>query len=600
MLWKSLLSRSIPHVVLVTGDTVETWSMFGRGLHEQRLFFQNACPKANRIYALGNHDIYWPIDLFRTEPVSRRKVLSAFLNTNPDDLYGKRIYPTSGSKSDLEFGAWYWHLLRFANGESILIAVLDSTRSIWLASGEISADQMAWLGHQGNNAQRTAYGELLRKCEEIDRPSGSSRYQDALQKAKLMVMIHHHPLPPQEINSDRSAPTVGRLAGIWEGTRVFRNAHLFLRELFYHRPLLILHGHKHTPALASIAPNPRLRPVTILSSGTGTGDGCATQNELERKAAYWQIVIPRNGTQGADRHIQVELHGFQKEEDEQPAFKPRALERVRRDHDELVRYSRFVHCHADCHGNIAAEELIILKCYPDSGPLHTWRHDIATRPIGLHDGYDGEKITHPHLRYFSCSAISANGAVSGALNFSEDYLKVLPDGHGKDARFSIRVKLGNGSVQPDTYSVMLIRYFIDGELFREIVGGNGPTLEFYMDRPTTIFRFTVTRDASSEPWLQNEAERQPQPVDEFSCDITKIDKVPERARNFITLYESVSADIRNLMCLDKPQKITELAHAIWGTHIRNQASADFLFDESHSDLRQGHLVKCKVTSKANR
>jgi hypothetical protein len=174
--------------------------------------------------------------------------------------------------------------------------------------------------------------------------------------------------------------------------------------------------------------------------------------------------------------------------------------------------------------------------------------------------------------------------------------KLVLNGHGQDARFSMRVKFPeNCVVKPDTYAVMFVKYFIAGNRFKSVVSGVGPELEFYMDRPTTLFRFTVT--AETDEWSQPDDLLMPMTPYALlellpnSQTVARLNKGPG------LLMEGWQRDESNILDTFRSRISVGLLDALdreWMRHITNRSTGHEIFNKRYDDLEQGFLARCKV------
>jgi 3',5'-cyclic AMP phosphodiesterase CpdA len=119
---------------------------------------------------------------------------------------------------------------------------------------------------------------------------------DVWSQCTKIALLHHHPMPIGATERES-----GRVED--ESYLLLKNAGLFMSELVRRKVDLILHGHKHYPALSRATfPRPGEEPhtVSVVAAGSASTKG-------RPHTSYNLITIHNNGTISVERRIREEL-----------------------------------------------------------------------------------------------------------------------------------------------------------------------------------------------------------------------------------------------------------------------------------------------------
>jgi hypothetical protein len=225
---------------------------------------------------------------------------------------------------------------------SVFLVGLDTTRGMLLATGRVGPKQQEWA-----NPTRLieAFPGLLAKA--LKGASGLDDYMKAFHQAKILVAMHHHPLPP-------ASPL---LEGAWEQIfTLLGDAGAVLHGLLGSRVSLVLHGHKHAPSMSFVSDQPEAQQIPILAAGTATGEACVDGDVVDR-ATFHRIEITPSPA------LRVEQCRFSRA---RGTFYVAIRRWLQRPPHEFRTYVRRIRCRLEAGGSIRVSEFVQARCFRDS------------------------------------------------------------------------------------------------------------------------------------------------------------------------------------------------------------------------------------------
>jgi hypothetical protein len=261
-----------PDVIVVTGDLVDTPSLFMLGLaRKQLLAMRSKWSEKGRACELivipGNHDVgiygnlsVWPWSskfdiVFGPEPHKVFDGLPAFSAYRKWKWYKRWAHRSWWScrfallrLSGQLPAARPEQIIKDAAGNRLCFACLDSNRNLKLASGRVEHASILRI-----------HGELLKRRHPDDNGA-------LLNLVPRIALVHHHVIPVPYSGAVESATE-------FEPFLVLRNAGTLLRELCDKDFDLVLHGHKHFLNFARLtfdSADEGDREIAVLAAGSAT------------------------------------------------------------------------------------------------------------------------------------------------------------------------------------------------------------------------------------------------------------------------------------------------------------------------------------------